>query len=233
MNRNELIDPTDGENLAVRAFLRVYSGTPGLTIGLMKRNLEMSGYPHWPEWVNEAGDYPHLSKLGAQNWLRHLFALEPVAPIDMVLFCPKCGMQHIDAPDPHPELRNIHEVPWTNPPHRSHLCHGCGHIWRPADVPTNGVQAVKTVGKADSPIVEPAAELAARKTEIAVERSSRCMFVSRIENCGITPLTGEDVLTLLNDCDMLASREFDLPSRLEITYGDAAVDAAMAAGERT
>src|SRR5574340_600312 len=23
---------------------------------------------------------------------------------------------------------------WDNPPHRSHLCHGCGHIWRPADV---------------------------------------------------------------------------------------------------
>lgn len=43
--------------------------------------------------------------------------------------------------------------------HRSHLCHGCGHIWRPADVPTNGVAAVKTKGKADSPTVttQPAA----------------------------------------------------------------------------
>ena len=71
-------------------------------------------------------------------------------PIDRVLHCPACGMQHIDAPKDHPLN------PWLNPPHRSHLCHGCGHIWRPADVPTNGVQAVKTKGKADSPIVRPA-----------------------------------------------------------------------------
>jgi hypothetical protein len=69
--------------------------------------------------------------------------------IDMVLFCPKCGMQHIDAPD--------ERTPnWKNEPHRSHLCHGCGHIWRPADVPTNGVAAVKTTGKADSPLATPA-----------------------------------------------------------------------------
>lgn len=48
------------------------------------------------------------------------------------------------------------EAPLRAPIHRSHLCRpedgGCGHIWRPADVPTNGVKAVKTVGKADSPI---------------------------------------------------------------------------------
>ena len=86
---------------------------------------------------------------------------QPVAPIDMVLFCPACGTQHIDAPDtpdpyPTPEKDAAH---WTNPPHRSHLCHNpdCNHIWRPADVPTNGVQAVKTVGKADSPIAAPVA----------------------------------------------------------------------------
>ena len=44
---------------------------------------------------------------------------------------------------------------WNNPPHRSHLCHSCGHIWRPADVPTNGVAAIKTKGSADSAIVQP------------------------------------------------------------------------------
>ncbi len=89
-------------------------------------------------------------------------------PIDMVLFCPKCGLQHIDAPDPganvsHEELRRHGAmsmgpgdvVGWTNPPHRSHLCHGCGHIWRPADVPTNGVAAITTKGKADSDPVNP------------------------------------------------------------------------------
>lgn len=72
-------------------------------------------------------------------------------PIDRVLYCPKCGLQHIDAADdPHYEGHRV----WTNPPHRSHLCGGCGYIWRPADVPTNGVAAIKTRGKSDSPGVD-------------------------------------------------------------------------------
>ncbi len=74
-------------------------------------------------------------------------------PIDMVLHCPVCSLQHIDAPVV--EIRGGEQChDWDNPPHRSHLCHGCGHIWRPADVPTNGVQAIKTQGKADSPVAE-------------------------------------------------------------------------------
>lgn len=62
--------------------------------------------------------------------------------IDMVLHCPHCGHQHIDAVNT--------ASGWMNPPHRSHLCHCCAHIWRPADVYTNGVAAVQTVGKNDS-----------------------------------------------------------------------------------
>lgn len=76
------------------------------------------------------------------------------APFDMVLHCPNCGLQHIDAPD-EPGTASAGIAFWTNPPHRSHKCHGCGHIWRPADVPTNGVLAVKTKGKNDSPITGP------------------------------------------------------------------------------
>lgn len=86
-------------------------------------------------------------------------------PVGMVLHCPKCRRQHIDEPELHHldlalEWNGLDGVPdasWSNPPHRSHLCHGCGHIWRPADVPTNGVEAVKTKGKADSPIAAPQA----------------------------------------------------------------------------
>lgn len=63
------------------------------------------------------------------------------APTPMILFCPRCGVQHIDAPSGE----------WTNPPHRSHLCHGCDHIWRPADVPTEGVAQIATQGQHDSP----------------------------------------------------------------------------------
>lgn len=83
-------------------------------------------------------------------------------PIDMVLHCPSCGLQHVDAPalSPPADLPALSasgtpSAVWDNPPHRSHLCHGCGHVWRPADVPTNGVALVKTKGKADSPIAAP------------------------------------------------------------------------------
>lgn len=95
-------------------------------------------------------------------------------PIDMVLHCPKCGLQHIDK-DNYEEIRIraaelgidregdraycdwLDENEWTNPPHKSHLCRkedgGCGHIWRPADVPTNGVASVQP-GRNDSPIAK-------------------------------------------------------------------------------
>lgn len=63
--------------------------------------------------------------------------------IDMILFCPNCGLQHVDKA----------EVDgWQNPPHRSHLCHGCMFVWRPADAYTNGVAEITTHGKNDSPI---------------------------------------------------------------------------------
>ncbi|MFC5358122.1 hypothetical protein [Azospirillum himalayense] len=69
-------------------------------------------------------------------------ALASPAPLPMLLFCPRCGLQHIDAPD--------ETAGWTNPPHRSHLCADCGCVWRPADVPTSGVLAIATSGKADN-----------------------------------------------------------------------------------
>jgi hypothetical protein len=83
----------------------------------------------------------------------------------MILHCPACGLQHIDEPSPpigvEPTTGDGGLVMWTNPPHRSHLCHGCGHIWRPADVATEGVARIETVGKADSPRVDPQASLTA------------------------------------------------------------------------
>jgi len=67
---------------------------------------------------------------------------EQVRPIDVMLFCPVCHAQHVDAPEP--------ESGWTNPPHKSHLCHNCGTVWRPADVQTNGVASAKTRGDKDT-----------------------------------------------------------------------------------
>lgn len=73
-------------------------------------------------------------------------AIAAQGPLPMVLHCPRCHLQHIDAPD--------ERTPdWKNPPHRSHLCHGCGLIWRPADVPTIGVDSTRTAGKSDTPFV--------------------------------------------------------------------------------
>ena len=63
-------------------------------------------------------------------------------PINMIIVCPKCGMQHIDAPEP--------DKGWTNPPHKSHQCHYCNIIWRVCELPTNGVPSVKTRGEADT-----------------------------------------------------------------------------------
>lgn len=78
--RNEMHRPLldiDGENKAVHWFLACYGGGSKQTIGLMKMHLEMSGFDGcWPEWCNTEHPSEHLTKSGAQLWLRHLFALE-------------------------------------------------------------------------------------------------------------------------------------------------------------
>lgn len=63
-------------------------------------------------------------------------------PIDVVLFCPMCCVQHIDRPEA--------SSGWTNPPHKSHFCSTCGCVWRPADVATNGVAVAASRGKSDN-----------------------------------------------------------------------------------
>lgn len=114
-------------------------------VGMAQHLLSFVGYGLPPSDFNPDDAAPQAQQPGAAEG----------APIDMVLHCPACGLQHIDAPEPElgPSVDGSGDMPiWSNPPHRSHLCHGCGHIWRPADVPTNGVAAVKTTGKSDSPI---------------------------------------------------------------------------------
>lgn len=94
--------------------------------------------------------------------LRELIQIKS-QPIPMVLHCPSCGTQHIDKSKPCDMGMNCEVgvcyasamgepercTAWNNPPHRSHLCHACGTIWRPADVATVGVAAIQTHGKAD------------------------------------------------------------------------------------
>lgn len=65
----------DGENRAVRAFLMLYgAGSP--TAAQMAVHMRMIGFDVVPEWVERSPG--HLTKGGAQLWLRQLFALEAI-----------------------------------------------------------------------------------------------------------------------------------------------------------
>ncbi len=98
-------------------------------------------------------------------------------PIPMILPCPKCGMRHVDAPEP--------EKGWTNPPHKSHLCHGCGIVWRPADVPTTGVLATVTQGARDT---WAAVQMSTNEQvdAAAVERATKAILAIVPEGYGMT-----------------------------------------------
>lgn len=54
---------------------------------------------------------------------------KPRDPVPMVLICPKCGKNHVDRDE------------WaTTRIHRSHLCENCGHVWRPFEFATVGIE---------------------------------------------------------------------------------------------
>ncbi len=48
--------------------------------------------------------------------------------IPMLLWCPECGTRHIDVGE------------FATKIHHTHACQSCGHVWRPAIVPTCGVK---------------------------------------------------------------------------------------------
>jgi hypothetical protein len=119
-------------------------------------------------------------------------------PINILLFCPVCFEQHVDAALPdvcqdcghdkgdhcssleltyciecasNPPKACMQFVAWLNPPHKSHRCNFCNHVWRPADVPTNGVQALETKGERDgSP--RPIAFANGKDFDYAVQRAT-------------------------------------------------------------
>ena len=56
-------------------------------------------------------------------------ASKPIdAPIPMIIHCPDCGCRHVDKGE------------FATKPHHTHACQACGMVWRPAIVPTVGVQ---------------------------------------------------------------------------------------------
>ena len=60
-------------------------------------------------------------------------------PIPMLLWCPMCGERHVDKGE------------FATKVHHTHSCQGCGLTWRPAVVPTVGVQFLP--GFKDEPVI--------------------------------------------------------------------------------
>ena len=76
--RENLLDD-DGENLAVRAFLMQYSCDRALTVGEMRKHMDRSGWSleFCPDFARTGyTDKVHLTKVGAQLWIRHLINME-------------------------------------------------------------------------------------------------------------------------------------------------------------
>ncbi len=64
---------------------------------------------------------PELQNVEGSWWMR-----EGIIP--MLLWCPECGVRHIDEGD------------FATKKHHTHACQNCGHCWRPAIVATCGVR---------------------------------------------------------------------------------------------
>lgn len=127
-----------------------------------KWRISKSGYTIRTGWADEKkiiARAPDASGgVSFQEWLDNaekiceLFNAQ-LKPADVILFCPNCNAQHIDKAEPDNcqncgENRYHHYAPtneckdfteWLNPPHKSHRCHSCNHVWKPFDYATNGV----------------------------------------------------------------------------------------------
>lgn len=105
-------------------------------VGAFPRKLLPSLSPVWRFDINSPHGYFKQAHDALKAHLRNVWvpwALDRMRmdnePIPMVLHCPTCHQQHVDAPGPG----------WDNPPHSTHLCSGCGGLFRPSHRRTVGV----------------------------------------------------------------------------------------------
>lgn len=76
MAEQQLVDE-DGENQALRDFLMQYSCDRPMTIGAMLAHMNRAGWRGLaPAFALDARPERHLTKSGAQTWIRHLINLE-------------------------------------------------------------------------------------------------------------------------------------------------------------
>jgi hypothetical protein len=125
-------------------------------------------------------------------------------PTKKVLYCPSCKAQHIDAPDP--------ANGWLNPPHRTHLCHACGHLWRPYDYPTEGVYRpdleywYRVDGLNDGQLME---------TKYPVEKHTACGVWLDLDLGWVPPEKKRRLRFVLHD----SRKKFAYPDRMEALRG--------------
>lgn len=63
----------DEENEAVRMFLLFYGGSGGITVEEMRGHMGAAGHNGcWPLWVDTDEGQGHLTKAGAQDWIKYL-----------------------------------------------------------------------------------------------------------------------------------------------------------------
>ena len=92
----ELLDD-DGENRAVRTFLMLYGGADSVTVAQMGQHMNRSGWPseYWPDFARQVDNAAkHLTKAGAQIWIRHLFDMEPARAAQATAEPVVCGACH-------------------------------------------------------------------------------------------------------------------------------------------
>ena len=100
-------------------FLLLY-GQPGLTVARMREHMESAGWPQVPEWVTKPEAQGHLTKAGAQSWLRHLFALEiPYLLTHAISFAARDRISAIAAWNRHNAPGAPHSLPEESTPQNS------------------------------------------------------------------------------------------------------------------
>jgi len=81
-------------------------------------------------FCDDVGQHPECRRCIAIREVIRILEERPAPPVPMLLWCPKCHVQHVDRGE------------WATPAkaHRKHLCEACGHAWKPAAEATVGVE---------------------------------------------------------------------------------------------
>lgn len=125
-------------------------------------------------------------------------------PIPMLLWCPECRQRHVDV------------GAFAARAHHTHACQHCGHCWRPAVVPTVGVQFLPGFSDAPSlppPPVERTVEELYQELLYAVGRKypgesrhqTALRYIQNAENAQTVAVTGASAL---KDLEVINVPEF-------------------------